>query len=130
MFKIKSKKASASAITWVPATFLIVFIMLVHLMFSGILRVWSGDRVNIGLEDKKSNLRIDDLESFMAFLNTPISEEYSGVEAARAGRHGVFLNSEEIKKAVKLRDKISPATLLIGNGDVKNYNNGIELSKN
>ncbi len=36
---------------------------------------------------------------------------------------------EEIKKAVDIRNKISPNILLIGNGDVKNYKNGIELSK-
>ena len=36
---------------------------------------------------------------------------------------------EEIKKAVDIRKQISPDTLLIGNGDVKNYKNGIELSK-
>jgi hypothetical protein len=32
-------------------------------------------------------------------------------------------------KAVDIRKQISPDTLLIGNGDVKNYKNGIELSK-
>lgn len=100
MFKIKNKKASASAITWVPATFLIVFLMLIHLMFSGILYTGSENRINIGLDKSTSNLKIDDLESFMAFLKTPISEKYSGVEAARAGGHGGFQNSEEIKKAV------------------------------
>ena len=36
---------------------------------------------------------------------------------------------DEIKKTVNIRNKISPNTLLIGNGDVKNYKNGIELSK-
>lgn len=35
----------------------------------------------------------------------------------------------EIQKAVEIRNKISPDTLLIGNGGVKNYNSGIELSK-
>lgn len=38
-------------------------------------------------------------------------------------------NWEEIAKTVNLRNKISPYTLLIGNGDVKNYNHGINLSK-
>jgi tRNA-dihydrouridine synthase len=35
----------------------------------------------------------------------------------------------EIQKAVEIRNKISPDTLLIGNGGVKNYNSGVELSK-
>lgn len=35
----------------------------------------------------------------------------------------------EIGKTVDIRNTISPKTLLIGNGDVKNYNHGIELSK-
>lgn len=35
----------------------------------------------------------------------------------------------EIKKTVVLRNKISPKTLLIGNGDVKDYNHGIKLSE-
>lgn len=38
-------------------------------------------------------------------------------------------NWTEIGKAVQIRNKISPNTLLIGNGDVKNYNHGVELSK-
>ncbi|WKZ26108.1 MAG: tRNA-dihydrouridine synthase [bacterium] len=36
---------------------------------------------------------------------------------------------DEIEKAVDIRNKISPETLIIGNGGVKNYNHGIELSK-
>lgn len=38
-------------------------------------------------------------------------------------------NWEEIAKAVEIRNKISPNTLLIGNGDVKNYNDGVEKCK-
>lgn len=37
-------------------------------------------------------------------------------------------NWQEITKAINIRNKISPDTLLIGNGDVKNYNHGIELA--
>lgn len=37
-------------------------------------------------------------------------------------------NWNEIKKAVDLRNQISPDTILIGNGDVNNYNDGIDLS--
>lgn len=33
---------------------------------------------------------------------------------------------DEIKKAVEIKNKISPKTIFIGNGDVKNYNDGLE----
>jgi tRNA-dihydrouridine synthase len=36
---------------------------------------------------------------------------------------------DEIKKTVEFRDKISPSTTLIGNGGVKNYSHGIDLSR-
>lgn len=36
---------------------------------------------------------------------------------------------DEIGKAVKLRDQIAPQTVLIGNGDVKDYAHGVELHK-
>lgn len=38
-------------------------------------------------------------------------------------------NWNEITKAVDIKDKVCPNTLLIGNGGVKNYSEGIELSK-
>lgn len=34
-----------------------------------------------------------------------------------------------INEIVKLRDKLSPATKIIGNGDVQNYQHGLELAK-
>lgn len=40
-----------------------------------------------------------------------------------------FANWEEVAKAVALRDKISPETVLIGNGDVKSFEQTVELSK-
>ncbi|MHB8443349.1 MAG: tRNA dihydrouridine synthase [Patescibacteria group bacterium] len=36
---------------------------------------------------------------------------------------------DEIKKVVELRDKLSPETLIIGNGDVESYTDGIKLVK-
>jgi tRNA-dihydrouridine synthase len=36
---------------------------------------------------------------------------------------------DEVKKAVELRDKISPNTVIIGNGDVMSREQGIELAK-
>lgn len=36
---------------------------------------------------------------------------------------------EEISQVVKLRDQISPSTIIIGNGDVLNYEDGIKKSK-
>lgn len=36
---------------------------------------------------------------------------------------------DEFKKIVSLRDEISPSTIIIGNGDIKNYQDGIKLSK-
>ncbi len=36
---------------------------------------------------------------------------------------------DEIKKVVELRDKLSPKTLIIGNGDVESYSQGLELVK-
>jgi tRNA-dihydrouridine synthase len=36
---------------------------------------------------------------------------------------------EEIAKAVKLRDEIAPNTLIIGNGDVENYQQGLKLAE-
>lgn len=36
---------------------------------------------------------------------------------------------EEIAKAVKLRDKLNPRTLIIGNGDVRDRTHGLELIK-
>lgn len=38
-------------------------------------------------------------------------------------------NWEEISKAVKIKNQISPQTIIIGNGDIKNYNDVIEKSK-
>ena len=35
----------------------------------------------------------------------------------------------EIKKIADIRNKISPTTIIVGNGDVKNYSDGIEKSK-
>lgn len=36
---------------------------------------------------------------------------------------------EEISQVIKLRDQISPSTIIIGNGDVLNYEDGIKKSK-
>jgi tRNA-dihydrouridine synthase len=36
---------------------------------------------------------------------------------------------DEIGEAKKLRDKIAPNTLIVGNGDVKNHRHGLELAK-
>lgn len=36
---------------------------------------------------------------------------------------------DEIKKAVELRDKLAPNTIIIGNGDVENIEHGIKLAK-
>lgn len=41
----------------------------------------------------------------------------------------VSANWEEIGKAVRLRDKLGLKTLIIGNGDVKSYGEGLEKSK-
>ncbi len=38
-------------------------------------------------------------------------------------------NWSEIKKAVGIRDKISPNTIIIGNGDVSSYNDGLQKAR-
>ncbi len=38
-------------------------------------------------------------------------------------------NWDEIGKAVLLRDKISPGTVIIGNGDIKSYSQGMDMYK-
>jgi nifR3 family TIM-barrel protein len=39
-------------------------------------------------------------------------------------------NWEEVGKAVKIRDSISPDTIIIGNGDIKNYSQASEMREN
>ena len=36
---------------------------------------------------------------------------------------------DQFKTVISLRDKISPSTIIIGNGDIENYHDGIKLSK-
>jgi len=38
-------------------------------------------------------------------------------------------NWEEIKKAVEIRDEVAPNTLIVGNGDVENYQQAKEKAK-
>lgn len=40
-----------------------------------------------------------------------------------------FADWGEIRKAVTLKNKISPATVIIGNGDIKNYKQALEMHK-
>lgn len=72
--KIRNKKASVSAtLTWIVATFIILFILILYLVAVSILDYTKGG-IKISRE-AKTNTDLVLIENFLGFLNTPVEND-------------------------------------------------------
>lgn len=126
MFKKINKKASGSALTWIPATVLIAFIMIVHLIFSGVLYAYEGDKTEVIIS--KGETRLAFTGAFLAFLESEVevNEKLVSVKELFVNENKKILEQELEKKIIGPMD---PECYGIIYGDIFIENIRIRLKK-